>query len=612
MKNTIRASVIALAAALPALPIDVLAQSAPATTHDPVIVTANRVARTADETLAPVTVITREDIERQQAQSVPDLLRGLPGVALGNNGGPGKVTSLFLRGTNSDQVLVLVDGFKLGSASSGTTALQDIPVDQIERIEIVRGPRASLYGSDAIGGVIQIFTRKGTRNTGASFTTGSRHTMETSVFGGVGSPDLWASAGARAFSTHGINTCQGNASAGCFTNEPDRDGYRSNAFNLHGGTRFGDKLDLELMALQADSRNAYDGSFQNESSGRQQLFGGTLRATPFEAWTSTLKLGQSLDETENYLNGKYVSLIATRRSLLTWQNDVQIAQGHQINAGFDSMRDKLITDTGYAVRSRTNHAFFTQYIADIGNFSAQASLRRDENEQFGGHNTGGVATGYRFSNALHLNASYATAFKAPTFNQLYYPFFGTPTLKPEKSRNKEIGIGGDAGSGKWQVNVFDNRISQLIVTDPSTFTAQNISAARIHGAEFSAAQKWAQTTLAASATFQNPKDHSGGASEGDVLQRRPRQTARVDLDHDLGDWSFGTTWLGVGKRYDNTSNSIQLGGYSTWDLRSEYRIDKEWRVQLRIENAFDKRYETAYLYNQPGFGAFLTLRYVMK
>ncbi|MEN3068327.1 TonB-dependent vitamin B12 receptor [Uliginosibacterium sediminicola] len=579
------------------------------TQHETVVVTANRVARTVDETLAPVSVLTRQDIERLQAQSLPDLLRGLPGVSFANNGGPGKATSLFLRGTNSDHVLVLVDGFKIGSATSGGASLQDIPVDQIERIEIVRGPRASLYGSDAIGGVIQIFTRKGQQAPGFALTSGSRHTFGASAQGGFGSKDLWASAGVKTDTTRGINVCQGTTSASC---SPDRDGYANTAFNLHAGAHLTDKLDAELIALQIDNHNEFDGSSQDNADGRQQVFGGTFNYQALDRWLSSLRIGQTTDDSRNYLGERYKSRFTTRRDSLNWQNDIELAAGHQLVAGVDLTREKILSTTNYAVRSRTNNAVFLQYLADIGAFSAQLSGRRDNNEQFGSHNTGGLATGYTFSKWLRLTASYATAFKAPTFNQLYFPSYGTATLQPEKSRNREIGAGGAVGNGKWQLSVFDNHINQLIVTDPVSFTAVNLSSARIHGIELSAEQQFGQTRVAASTTLQNPKDHSGSNTEGNLLVRRARQMARVDVDHDLGAWSVGSSWNGVGKRYDNDTSAntiVHLGGYSTWDLRTEYRIDKSWRVQLRGENVFNKRYETAYLYNQTGAGVFVTLRY---
>ncbi|MDB5815704.1 MAG: Outer rane vitamin receptor BtuB [Rhodocyclales bacterium] len=582
------------------------------------VVTANRVARTADETLAPVSVVTRKDIERLQAQSVPDALRGLPGVMFVNNGGAGKNTSLFLRGTNSNHVLVMIDGVKVGSATLGAEAWQDIPIEQVERIEVVRGPRASLYGSEAIGGVIQIFTKKGAQKPAFSLGAGTRGTFESSASAGFGSSDNWLSLSGSANKTRGINACQSNTSAGCFVAEPDRDGYSNTSVSLRGGGRLAESLNGELQYLQFNGHNRYDGSIfgGNEAGSNQQIFGGTLNYVPFDAWRSSLHAGQDTDDSKAYKDGTFVSRFMTRRDSGSWQNDVTLAKGHTLVMGLDYLRDKVVSTTAYNVRSRANRAVFSEYLADVGAFSFQLAGRHDDNEQFGSHNTGSAATGYAFSKALRLTASYGTAFKAPTFNELYFPGFGTPTLQPEKSRNREVGASGEWGEnkdvGKWQVSVFDNRISQLIVTDPVTFTAQNLSRARIHGVELSASQRWANTSLGANATFQNPKDHSGASSEGNLLARRPRQTARVDADHDIGAWSFGTSWLGVGKRYDNAANTIHLGGYSTWDLRTEYRVNTDWRVQLRFENVFDRRYETAYLFNQPGFGAFLTLRYQPK
>ncbi|HSD37923.1 MAG TPA: TonB-dependent vitamin B12 receptor [Rhodocyclaceae bacterium] len=606
MKRTNLLPAALLLAASPVLFAQTIAtkQSEPETA--PTVVTANRVARTADETLAPVTVITRKDIERLQALSVPDVLRGMPGVTFANNGGPGKNTSLFIRGANSDQVLVLVDGFKIGSATSGGAALQDIPIDQVERIELVRGPRASLYGSDAIGGVLQIFTRKGMQSPGFAATGGSRHTFGLSGQGGVGSKDLWMSAGVQSNTTSGINVCNGPTTAAC---SPDRDGYQNTSVNLHGGARFGEYLSAELMALQIDSRNEFDGSSQDVADGRQQLFGATFNFTPVDRWLSILRLGETTDDSRNYKDEKFASRFTTRRDTMTWQNNVDVARGHQIVAGVDMSYEKVMSSTTYVTDSRANSAVFAQYLLDLGGFSAELSGRHDKNEQFGSHNTGGIAAGYTFTQWLQLSASYATAFKAPTFNQLYFPGYGTPGLQPETSRNTEVGAKGALGNGKWQVSMFDNRISQLIITDPRTFQAVNLSSARIHGIELSASQTYGQTTLAANATFQNPKDHSGSASEGNLLVRRPRQSARVDADHDIGAFSFGASWTGVGERYDNPANSIHLGGYSLWDLRAEYRFTKDWRVQLRGENVFDKHYETAYSYNQPGAGVFLTLRY---
>lgn len=574
------------------------------------IVTADRVARSADDTLVPVSVITRKDIERLQARSVDDLLRGLPGVSFSNTGGRGKQTSLFLRGTNSDHVLVLIDGIKIGSATSGTAALQDIPVDQIERIELVRGPRASLYGSEAIGGVLQIFTRKGGGKTTPSFSLGggSHNTLFGTANLAGGSEQSWYNVGISGERTSGFNACYGTG-GGCFANQPDKDAYDEQSFSLRGGYRFGASTSLELQALSGYSHNEFDGSFQNQGKTRLQVFGGTLRFAPTSMWNSELRLGQSRDDNTNYLNDSFASRFNTTRDSLSWQNDLSLAEGHLLTLGLDALRDKVDSDTAYTVSSRDNKALFGQYSASFGAADLQCALRGDDNEQFGQHTTGSLGAGYSFSPALRVTGSYGTAFKAPSFNQLYYPGYGNADLKPERARNLELGLSGQAGEFKWGANLFRMQINDLIGGYPLTNTAK----ARITGLELTASQRIQDTQLGAALTLQDPEDRSDGSSSyGKQLARRARQIGRIDLDQYFGRWSLGATLSGQGTRYDDAANKVKLGGYALFDLRGEYSFDAAWRLQARIENLFDKRYETAAYYNQPGFGAYLTLRYEPK
>lgn len=573
-----------------------------------VVVTPNRVARSVDETLVPVTVITRKDIERQQAQSVLDVLKGLPGVTLSNTGGPGKLTSLFLRGTNSDHVLIMIDGVKIGSATAGSAGVQDIPLEQVERIELVRGPRASLYGSEAIGGVLQIFTRKGSSKPALSLGAGSRGTFSGSAFAGAGeAASLWASAGVSGNKTRGFNAC-GGTSGGCFANEPDRDPHSNVSFNLRGGASLGEILRGEMQYLQYDGDNKFDGGFQNESDTRTQLGSGKLDFTPLGAWRSSLTVAQQHDDNKSYKNGAFTGRFLTRRDSAAWLNDFTLASGHTLVAVVDTARDEVISTTAYTQKSRRNAGLAGQYLGKFGAASAELALRHDNNEQYGRHNTGSLAFGYEFARALQMSASYGTAFKAPTFNHLYFPGFNNPNLQPEESRNREVGFKGEVGEASWGVQYFDNRVKNLIAGSPPA----NVSRARIHGVELTGAAKFGKTSFGASATFQNPKDHSGGSAEGNLLVRRPRQIARFDADHDIGDFGMGLTWNARGRSYDNAANTTKLGGYSIWDLRGEYRYDKSLKLQLRIENLFDKRYETAYLYNQAGFGAFVIVRYQMQ
>jgi vitamin B12 transporter len=585
-----------------------------ATELEPIIITATRTAQTADETLSSVTVITRKDIERQQVQSIQDLLRGVPGISIDNNGGPGKATSVFLRGTESDHVLVLIDGVKMGSATLGTTAFQDIPVEQIERIEIVRGPRSSLYGSEAIGGVLQIFTRKGGGPLTPYFSLGggSYRTYNASVGLSGGGGRGWFNVNATGIDTEGFNACNGKPSpdgAGCFTIEPDKDGYRNLSGSLRAGYRFDNGVEMDLHALRAKGKNDFDGNFVNESESVQQVSGGTLRFSPVEIWQMTLAAGRSRDESDDFKDGVFKSRFNTQRDTLSLQNDLTLTTDQLLTVGADYQDDRVDSTTAYTITSQDNTGLFSQYQASFGSHDMQLSLRRDDNRQFGVHNTGGAAWGYSLGKRLRVTASYGTAFKAPTFNELYYPGFGNPGLRPETSRSVELGLRDESARGHWSLNAYETRIDDLIAFDSSTFAAANIDQALIRGLEAILGTQLGNWVLNANLTLLDPQNHSGGANDGNVLPRRAKQSLRLDADVDIGRYRFGATMLAAGKRYDDLANTRELGSYSTFDLRAEYALARAWLVQGRIENLFNEDYETAAFFNQPRRSLYLTLRY---
>jgi vitamin B12 transporter len=583
--------------------------SAGTTVLDTIIVTATRTAQTADETLSSVTVLTQDDIQRQQAQSVQELLRGLPGINIANNGGPGKATSVFMRGTESDHVLVLIDGVKIGSATSGATPFETIPVSQIERIEIVRGPRSSLYGSEAIGGVIQIFTKKGGGDLKPSFsiTAGSDDTYKASIGVSGGGERGWFNLGASGIDTNGFNAC--NDSSGCFTTEPDDDAHRNISGSLRAGYRFTNGLEVDLHALRSKGKTEYDGSFVNESETVQQSVGGTLRFSPVYFWHTALTVGHSRDEVDSFKDGTFQSRFNTKRDTAAWQNDFDIAENQLLTLGIDYQDDKIDSTTTYAETSRVNNGLFAQYQGSFAAHDLQLSLRKDDNEQFGKHTTGGAAWGYALNESLRLTASYGTAFKAPTFNELYFPFYGNPDIEPEESRSFELGISGDSNWGRWSLNAYKTNIDNLIAYDSTIFAAANISKARIRGVEAIVSTQLNDWDINTNLTLLDPEDKSGGINDGNVLPRRARQSLRFDADRQFGAYSIGTTLRVEGKRYDDLANNTKLDGYATVDLRAEYAFAKDWKLQGRIENLFDREYETAAFYNQPERSFFITVSY---
>ncbi|RDY68936.1 TonB-dependent vitamin B12 receptor [Lysobacter soli] len=583
-----------------------------ATDLDQVVVTATRTAQTQDQALAAITVIAREEIERLQPASLPDLLTGRAGISMANNGGPGKSTSVFLRGTESDHVLVLVDGVKIGSATSGGASLQDIPVEQIERVEIVRGPFSSLYGSEAIGGVIQIFTRRpqGTFTPSASAAVGSENTQRFAAgLSGTSQDESrggWYVVNAAHENTDGINAYRGTRNF-----DPDKDGYRNSSLALQGGMRFSERWDADLRAFRAEGHNEYDGSVNNEADTVQQVVGARVRYVPSERAEFTASVGTSADLSENFLDGEYSSTFDTRRELGSLQADVDVASG-LLTLGFDWLGDDVDSNTDYERDRRINRGVFGQWQQAFGTQSLQASVRRDDDSQFGGKTTGSVLWGWDFTDELRLGASYGTAFKAPTFNELYFPGYGNPELGPENSRSVELSLRGEHGWGTWSLNAFETKIDDLIAFDASLGDMggpNNIDRARIRGAEAVAGVTWWDWNLRTSLTWLDPVNDGDNASHGNVLPRRAKQSGRIDADRRFGRFSAGASVTGAGERYDNLTNTTRLAGYGLADFRVGFAITDGWSVQATLRNAFDKRYETAALYNQPGRTWLLTVRY---
>ncbi|MDG2525813.1 TonB-dependent vitamin B12 receptor [Stenotrophomonas sp. HITSZ_GD] len=586
---------------------------------DQIVVTASRTAQTQDQALAPVTVIDRAEIERRQPQSLPDLLRGEAGVSLANNGGAGKATSLFLRGTESDHVVVLVDGVRAGSATSGGAALQDIPVEQIERIEIVRGPFSSLYGSEAIGGVIQIFTRRprGPFEPNLALSIGSDNARRYSAGlsgrtqGDAAEHGGWYAVQAVHDETDGINAYTNTASR---YYDPDRDGYRNDSLGVQGGWRFNRQWDAEVNALRAESRNEYDGSVDNLAKGVEQIAGGRLRYAPNDAVRFTASVGTSAELSDTYLDGVYSSTFDTRRRLGALQADIQAGPG-LLSVGFDWQRDEIESSETYDADHRINRGAFAQWQQTFGRQSVQASVRHDDNSQFGGKNTGSLLWGWDFAEQLRLTASYGTAFKAPTFNELYYPGYGNPNLGPETSHSAELGLRGEHAWGHWSLNAFQTQVDDLIAYDADLVDdahpfgqPNNVDQARIRGVEAVTGAELAGWQLQTTLTWLDPRA-DGDTNHGNVLQRRARQSGRLDADRSFGAFSLGASVFGAGARYDNLANTVHLGGYGLLDLRVGWRIAQDWKLSLSANNVFDRDYETARWYAQPGRNYQLTLRY---
>ncbi|WP_373273677.1 TonB-dependent vitamin B12 receptor [Pseudomonas taiwanensis] len=591
-------------------------------TLDEQVVTATRSERPVRASLAASTVIDREEIERSQARSVPELLQKVPGVTLSNNGGPGKNTTVFLRGSESDHVLVLIDGIKVGSVSAGITAFQDLPVELIERIEVVRGPRSSLYGSEAIGGVIQIFTRKGGKDGAKPWFSagyGTHDSYEGSAGVSGGDDKGWYNLGVSSQDTDGINSRR----QGSDYYEPDADGYRNLSGSLRAGYRFENGLELDGTLMRAKAHNDYDdidqfgyfhplGGHSANADNRQELLGGRARFSPAEIWDVTLQAGRSEDKTTSETDGVFDARFNSKRDSASWLNDLTLAEGHVLTLGYDWQRDQISSSTDFDKDSRLNKGWFAQYLGEYGRQDWQLSLRRDDNEQFGTHDTGNAAWGYALTDAVRFSVSYGTAFKAPSFNELYYPGYGNPDLDAETSESFETGLAGQHGWGRWSINAYRTHVDDLIAYDSSLGPyggPNNIGKARIDGLELVVGSQWLGWDWNANATFLDPENRESSANSGNDLPRRAREVFNLDLDRRLGRFGIGATLHAEGRSYNDLANRERVAGYASVDLRGEYWLTEEWRLQAKVTNLLDADYETALDYNQPGQAVFFTVRY---
>lgn len=589
---------------------------------DPIVVTATRAPQTVDETLSSVTVIEREEIERLQPQQFTDLLRGRAGIGVAESGPFGKLSSVFMRGSNSGHTLLLVDGVRMGSATTGSASWQYLPPSEIERIEIVRGPRTSIYGSDAIGGVIQVFTRQGLEGpprVNAFVGGGSFDTREFGAGVAGGTRDTRYSLSASRFDTDGIDVLTG-------VGDDDRDGYDNTSLSgtlshrlSNGGELFGSLLysrgTTEFDADEFDPATfALVGPYAPaENDYVHAALRAGIRGFVTPRWQSQLAVAQSRDELDSFEGGTLADRVAhfdTRRDLIDWQNTVRLPGPWTWVAGVDAYEDHVDASTAFAEDSRYNVGVYSVLQGALGHNDLEASLRFDDNEQFGSKTTGQLGWGRRLSDAWRVRASAGTAFNAPSFNDLYFPGFSNPDLDPEESRSVEVGARYASGAWFLDAALFQTEIDDLIAFDMTTFSPQNINEARIRGLEVEIGYQAGDWSSRTSLTALEAEDRA----TGNELPRRSPFSARVDVDRVLGAWSFGGSLLGQARSFNDTANAVRLSGFATVDLRAAYAIDPQWTLEASVRNLLDRDYATAQDFsgadfNQPGRGAFVTVRY---
>lgn len=605
------AALVALACAQSALAAEV-------TRLDEVVVTATRVATPVAKVLSDVTVLGREEIEQSGSLSLPEFLSRQAAVEVYNNGGEGKAGGVYLRGTNSGHVVVLVDGMRIVSATAGTTALEHIPLAAVERVEIVRGPASSLYGADAIGGVIQIFTKQG---------NGAPALAANIGFGSDGKRQLGAGisgkAGGTSYSlavdhnqTDGISATNSRSSV---TN-PDLDAYRNTSYllNVQQELATGHSLGLHLYQTEASTEYDYSTSAQDEDKIRLVGQGLELKNQLTTQWQSTLRYNHTVDRSRSYIGGNLDTptyAYETRQDEWLWQNDINFLPGQQLMLGASSSTQDVESITAFTEQSRKENAFFAGYQGEFGSHRLQGSVRHDDNSQFGGKTTGQLGYGFVPAPGWLLRVAYGTAYKAPTFNDLYYPFEdygawgtyqGNANLKPEESRSREVALQWQGLGAYLHFTAFDNRIDNLIqVTDDFNATVENIGRVRITGQTMEAGSSFGNLTVSANLTSQRARD----LDTGKLLKNRAKLYGGLTLGWQQARTRWSAEWRFSGRRPADGSNSEFLDGYGLVNLGADYQLDKSWTLGARLSNITDKLYETAKGYNQPGRGWLLTARY---
>lgn len=616
-----------------------------------IVVTANRRPVSVDDTFQSVSVIEREEIAARNPQTIMDLLAGLPGVQMNRSGGPGRATSLLMRGANANQILVLVDGLRVSDLATGEFDWNSILPEQVERIEVVRGPLASLYGSDAVAGVIQIFTRRPQNGFSAEQTLGSYGTRKTTAT--LGGGDEWVyGLSAGTYHTNGMQS---------LTNNPRLYSFQQKNAGLKLDRQFNADARLKLAWNQSEGENAFDnGPTTFSSFARSASFDQRLSAT----WSHTLKVGWTgymLSVPNEQPPGKF----QTERRAISWHNHIQTGAGDLV-LGTDVWAENAVkldyaNPSNNVDKNLRNAAVFGQYAFEWERLKWQLGMRHDHQNFYGSANTYNLGVGKQFAQGWQWSASHGTAFKAPSTNDLFWPHSleanydwyqsppaalsasagtcgptvmtwgsptpcaydtaGNPNLRPETSRTSEVGLR-YSGDFRFAVSYFETHVKDLINWDSryggtgqdyvQYWYPNNLSSVRMRGLEASYSRTWNAWTTAAQWTWLDAINQETGLQ----LDRRPKQTAAVSL---------GYRWLGHTTRAEvlmvssrlNNSGANTLPGYALVNLSDSWKITPHWTLLARVDNVFDTRYvlvangsQTPYA--TPTRSAYLTLRYTMK
>ncbi len=590
--------------------------------QEPVLVTATRQVQVLKDVLADNVVISAEQIQNSGATGIVDLLQQQRGIEISRNGGVGTTASVFIRGASNPQSLVYIDGVRIGSSTTGGATWSTIPLSQIDHIEIVYGPVSSVYGADAMGGIVQIFTKRGEKKPLVHFSVGMGserlRKVEAGVFGsffGSSESDVQYSLNANRESNVGFSASK--PGAGTYTYNLDRDGYTQKSFNGNLNWKINSDLSAGVSLLQSTLDMQFDAGAGFDDRGQTKLdtLATFVKAKLASNWNSQLQFARSDDRSlTNASYGK--SSVETLQHLWTWQNDLSLGRdGLQFVA--EKREEEVRASTAAIVGKRSTDSVASAYVMKQDAHLATASVRVDHSSQFGSHTTGNLAYGYRMNDVLRVNASVGTSFRAPSFNELYYPGYGVSSLKPESGKNKEIGLYFDNGETQLTSTYYHNKIEDLIVTaypcpvEQSTHQygcAYNVHQASLSGVTMSAASVFGAFKVHGSIDLQTAKDDTTTYR----LVRRAQRHGSFGFDYRFEKATIGVESVLSGERFDDLSNKKRLGGYGLLNVVGTYRFSPECQLIARWNNILNKDYELAKNYRTAGSNFFVGMNFGFK
>ena len=578
---------------------------------DSVIVTASRIPTPLEQTLGDNAVIDRATLDLTPDATVAEVLGRQHGITFVNYGGPQTLTTINMRGTNGKQSLVLIDGMRVNSPTNGLPVLNAIPLNAVERIEVVRGAASSLYGADAIGGVVNIITRRGADTPFNAYATAGVGTYATSEYttGFSGSNNGWQySLNAGYGQSAGFNATNGQS---MFANNPDQDSYYRSNYGGQLGYTWREGQTLSVQTLQSRVNSGYD-TFDLDFDDRSiQTLNNTIITSDNqinERWRSQLSASFTTEknETKNNSLGAGDGYFTPKQNQYQWINTITLTDNQTMTVGYERLEQSVDAFFYGASVDYTNDAVYTNafmatYVGQWGPHQVQGSVRNDNNSQYGSFTTGSLA--YAFDISANWRASVAanTAFRAPNFNELYYPGYANPNLSPERSRNIEAGLRYLHDNGEVGLTAFYNRITDLIVSNAPDYIPQNVDTAVIKGISLSATQNIGrQTAVTAGLDLLSPYN----TTTNERLPFNAQQVLRLGATHQIDAFGFNADWYLSSNRMDGKTT---LGGYGLFNFGVSYAVNDKLDVQLRWNNVFGKAYTLVRGYNTPGSNVFVNL-----